>query len=344
MNDQPNAPDQPTVPDQPSPQDQPGTLDQPGSAATPGGGAADERGPQEADGNLAQASTSPAPTGAELSPQGEQAGARRGPSRVLTHVAALVAGVALAFGALFIAGFISDDRAPVSTPSPSPGDTPNPGQTPAPSLPPSAVEDGRSLGPVDAPITIDIWADFQCPFCGLQAKAVGPSMERELAATGRARITFRDFAFLGQESIGAAVAARCAGQQDAFWRYHDLLFASQRGENEGAFRAEVLVSLAQFANLDVTAFQACLSDADIAGEVGTETAEGRNQGISSTPTTVIKGPYGEERLTGLADFAELEEVLNRVTDPNATPKPSPTPQPTASESPEASASPSPTGQ
>jgi protein-disulfide isomerase len=326
VDEHPDAPDQPSSEPQPDGGPAPGSEPQPDIGAT-----ASDEGPVLAQGQ-----------GPE--PGSQHAGGRRGPSRVLTHVAALVAGVAFAFGALFIAGFISDGRAPVSTPSPGPGQTPGPGQSPAESAPPSALIDGRSLGPADAGITIDIWADFQCPFCGLQAKAIGASLERELAATGQARITYRDFAFLGQESIGAAVAARCAGQQDAFWRYHDLLFASQRGENEGAFRPEVLVSLAQFANLDVTAFQACLADADVAGEVATETAEGRNLGISSTPTTIIKGPYGEERFTGLPDFAELEETLRRITDPNATPKPSPTPEPTpeptVTESPAVSPSPS----
>ena len=271
---------------------------------------------------------------------------RRGSSRIMTHLAALVTGGALALAVLFATGFLGNGGAPTTSPSPSPGEGAGPSATPTP---PSALIDGRSLGPAGAPIRIDIWADFQCPFCGLQAKAVEPTMERELAATGRARITFRDYAFLGQESIGAAVAARCADQQDAFWTYHDLLFASQRGENQGAFRPEILVSLAQFANLDMDAFEACLVDPEIAGDVATETAEGRNLGITSTPTTVITGPYGEERLSGLTEFAELEAALNRVTDPDATPLPTvaPTAQPTeppgptpeASETPEASGTP-----
>ena len=115
--------------------------------------------------------------------------------------------------------------------------------------------DRRSERP-PAPVTIEIWADYQCPFCRLEAMVFGGSMERAYVLPGTARIVYHDFAFLGQESIDAAVAARCAGRQDpgAYWRYHDLLFASQQGENQGAFSRANLVTLAGIASLDATAF------------------------------------------------------------------------------------------
>src|SRR5512135_208540 len=126
---------------------------------------------------------------------------------------------------------------------------------------------GTALGDPAAPVTIEVWADYQCPYCGLQARGVEPSIERTLVEPGEARLVFHDFAFLGQESIDAAVASRCAGRQGAYWYYHDLLFSSQQGENQGAFARESLLSLAGFAGLDQASFTACLDDKTVAAAV-----------------------------------------------------------------------------
>ena len=60
------------------------------------------------------------------------------------------------------------------------------------------------------PVTLEIWADYQCPFCRLEDLLFGGAVDREYVAPGIVRIVYRDFAFLGQESTDAAVAARCA--------------------------------------------------------------------------------------------------------------------------------------
>ena len=97
----------------------------------------------------------------------------------------------------------------------------------------------------------------------------GGSLERAFVLPGTVRVIFRDFAFLGQESTDAAVAARCAGRQDpgAYWRYHDLLFAAQQGENQGTFTRANLVTFAGLAALDATSFTACLDDPSVAKAV-----------------------------------------------------------------------------
>ena len=190
---------------------------------------------------------------------------------------------------------------------------------------PALLVEGPSIGPADAPITMEVWADYQCPFCGLFAHAIEPGLVREYAGSGKARLTFRDFAFLGPESFDAAVAARCAGRQRSYWRYHDLLFASQQGENQGAFARPNLLTLARVAALDETAFTTCLDDPSVRGAVEAETAQGERLGVDSTPTLRILGPSGSELLTGLADHATIAAAVERVS---ASPSPSsPTPAP-----------------
>lgn len=230
----------------------------------------------------------------------------------LSHLAAGVGGglvvlVVLVGGGLLPLGGGGPSTAP---PSAAPASSPTASPSPGP-----AFVDGATVGRADAPLEIEVWADFQCPFCRLFSHGIEPELVRTYAATGRARITFRDFAFLGRESLEAAVAARCAARQGAFWRYHDLLFASQRGENEGAFRREVLLSLADVAGLDGPSFAACLDDPELAAAVIAETAEGRRLGIDSTPTLRLVGPGGTELLRGLVGFADLAAAVERILRP-----------------------------
>ncbi len=227
---------------------------------------------------------------------------------VLGYLAAALVGALFLAGTLFATGGIGRPA-----PSPSPSPAPN-------------AADGPSLGSQSAPVTIGFWADYQCPFCRLEALAFGGSLERVFVLPGVARIVYHDFAFLGQESIDAAVAARCAGRQDpsAYWRYHDLLFASQQGENQGAFARANLVALANIASLDVKAFSACLDDPAQAKAVADETAQGKALGVVSTPTMRIVGPGGTRVLTGFSNsWATVRDAVNAVLAPQSSASPGP---------------------
>lgn len=152
----------------------------------------------------------------------------------------------------------------------------------------------RALGPADAPVTVEVWSDFQCPACGFWAIQVEPDLVDEYVTDGSVRLVYRDLAFLdggdpNGESQQSAAAARCAGDQDAFWPYHDYLYENQDGENDGAFRRERLDQIAEAVGLDMDAFGSCMSGSAALEAVRAETAEGRSTGLSSTPTLTING-------------------------------------------------------
>ena len=176
---------------------------------------------------------------------------------------------------------------------------------------------------------MEVWADYQCPACRLEDLLFGGAVEREYASPGIVRIVYRDFAFLGQESTDAAIAARCAGRQEpaARLRYHDALYTFQQGENQGLFVRDNLVQIAQIAGVpDTTAFTACLDDPAVATEVADETAAGGNVGVNSTPTLRLSGPGGERVLTGVSQtWVTLRDAIEAVRVPPATPGPSSSP-------------------
>jgi protein-disulfide isomerase len=200
---------------------------------------------------------------------------------------------------------------------------------------------GATYGRLDAPVTIEVWADYQCPACQLEDLLFGGPMDREYVTPGTARIVYRDFAFLGQESIDAAVAARCAGAQEptAQLRFHDVLYVYQQGENQGRFARENLVKLAEIVGVpDQAAFSACLDDPAVATAVADETTAGRDVGIISTPTLRLRGPGGERVLTGFSQtWPTLRDAIEAVRLPAS---PSPSPSGSGSGAPSGSSSPS----
>ncbi len=206
------------------------------------------------------------------------------------------------------------------------------GTTPSPS--PAAVAAANAVGAPDAPVTVEVWADYQCPFCRLEGLLFGGAMEREYVLPGVVRVVYRDFAFLGQESIDAAVAARCAGRQDAAaqLRFHDALYVFQQGENQGRFVRANLVELARVAGVgDDAAFTACLDDPAVAAEVAAETTAGRNVGVSSTPTLRLRGPGGERVLTGFSQaWPNLRDAIEAVRVAAPSPGASGSPAPSGS--------------
>ncbi len=121
------------------------------------------------------------------------------------------------------------------------------------------------------------------------------------------RLTWRHYAFLGHESVRAAEAAECAGEQGQFWAYHDLLFARQAGENRGAYSDSNLKRFAGDIGLERGAFDACLDSQRYAERVQAETAAGARKGVRATPTLFI----GSEKIEGSPSYERLRSSIQR---------------------------------
>jgi protein-disulfide isomerase len=187
---------------------------------------------------------------------------------------------------------------------------------------PAELADGRTLGKADAPVTLEVWSDYQCPACEQFATISEPVLIRTYVATGTLRIVDHDAAFQGaksaaayDESVEAAAGARCAAEQGRFWPFHDWVFANQVGENEGAFRDERLRAIATAAGLDVAAWDACRATGEQQAAVRAETKQAADQGINATPTLYINGQV----IVGLRGAAELGAMIETAA---AAPSPS----------------------
>lgn len=229
----------------------------------------------------------------ELDERRQQRRARRAPNRRSLLLPASIG--ALVVGLIAVVGFAlaNAPRAPVELAEPAPTS-------------PYQLAEGRALGEAGAPVTIEIWSDFQCPACKTLVDTVEPRLAEDYLATGQLRVEYRDYAFLGQESVDAAIGARCAERQDRFWQYHDYLFANQRGENRGQFSRERLDAIAETIGLDMAAFRSCRDEPEHRQELAAERDAGAQLGINSTPSLVLAGRL----FAGVPQYSELAAAID----------------------------------
>ena len=114
------------------------------------------------------------------------------------------------------------------------------------------------------------------------------------------------FPFLGEESIWAAEASECAAEQDKFWEYHDKLFDSQAGENQGAFSKDNLKKFADDLGLETEAFNECLDSGKYTEAVNALANTARQIGVRSTPTFAVNGVP----LVGALPFDDFKQVID----------------------------------
>lgn len=165
-----------------------------------------------------------------------------------------------------------------------------------------------TLGDEDAPVTMVEYSDFQCPYCGQFAREVEPELVDEYVEDGTLKIEWRDFPYLGQESVNAALAARAAQEQGRFWEFHEVLYDNQDSVNGGAFSDDNLMRLAGEAGLNAAELEESLTSSEHQEEVGSDFEEGQQRGITGTPTFIING----ETIVGAQPKEEFERVIEEA--------------------------------
>ncbi len=157
------------------------------------------------------------------------------------------------------------------------------------------TDDGRYyIGKADAPVTVVEYADYQCPGCGFYANSLSAAFEKDFVATGKVRLIYQDFPLpMHVNSVHAAIAARCAGNQSvgAFWQYHDVLFANQNQWKEletVAFKQQNIVYATQM-GLDSTAFAACIDVPESERTVRDFQKKSNALGLPGTPSFAVQG-------------------------------------------------------
>ncbi|MDT0186206.1 Na+/H+ antiporter NhaA [Microbacterium sp. ARD31] len=154
------------------------------------------------------------------------------------------------------------------------------------------------LGPVDAPLTLVEYLDYECPFCA-RVSGVGDELREHFG--DRLRYVTRHLPLpVHPHAELAALAAEAAARQGRFWEMHGVLFAHQ-----DELELEDLVGYAAEVGLDVEQFMRDLDDEDLARHVEHDVASAEASGVRGTPTFFI----GDTRHVGPYDARSLISAL-----------------------------------
>lgn len=177
-----------------------------------------------------------------------------------------------------------------------------------------AEVEGISVGNPNAPVTIMEFADFECPACGDFAALFNPVVKERWVETGEAQFIRYDFPLVQIHPNGflAARAARCAGEQDLYWEYHDVLYARQAEwrRQDGATR--LFIDLAAQLGLDRAGFERCLRSDRWAEEVTENMQLGASLNVPGTPTFFVDGVQVEMRGTLSQALEGMEQAIERA--------------------------------
>jgi len=173
-----------------------------------------------------------------------------------------------------------------------------------------------SLGPADAPIEIVEFSDYQCPYCYRWHIQVYQALLE--AYPGKIKFVYRNFPLsFHQNALASAEAALCAGDQNAYWKFHDVLFDNQASLNNQAGTVLDQATYNGYAGqlgLDVTSFEECMTshkyrqfiqdDASYAGNLPADT--NGEAAVGGTPTFFVNG----HRLGGAYPIEYFKEIID----------------------------------
>jgi len=168
--------------------------------------------------------------------------------------------------------------------------------------------DDPVIGDKNAPVTLVYWFDYQCPFCkafdvgGIPQIPIEPALPvlvKDYVETGKLKIVFKDYAFLGSDSETAALYKHAVWDlyPEKFYEWHEAMFKAQDEENGGFGDEDSLLALIRtISGLDANRLKQQVADKRDAylALIDEDRTEGAKFGIQGTPgvitgTTLIPG-------------------------------------------------------
>ena len=160
-------------------------------------------------------------------------------------------------------------------------------------------------GPANAPVTIVLYDDFQCPYC---AKLEPVLKQVEALYPNQVRFVFKNFPLrMHNNAKPAALAALAAERQGKFWEFHDQLFANYNRLSPGKIE-EIAKSL----QLDLERFKKDQADPALLKQIDSDSNEAQQLGARGTPTVFLNGRLMRER--SLEGFrTAIDQLLQKQT-------------------------------
>jgi protein-disulfide isomerase len=165
-------------------------------------------------------------------------------------------------------------------------------------------QSGNVLGNPNAPVTLMEFADLQCPFCRQYTEQVFPTIVSKYVRTGKVKMVFRNYVFIGPDSLTAARAAEAAGQQNKLWNFIDVFYANQGSENTNYVSDKFIQKIAgAVPGLDVQKLMTDRGNPKVDQAISLTRQDASTRGINSTPAFLIqKGTGASQQLPSSVNF------------------------------------------
>jgi len=168
---------------------------------------------------------------------------------------------------------------------------------------------GVVAGPDSAPVSINEYADFECPACARFAVLTMPDVLQRLVPTGKLRWQFLDFP-LNQHANSplAHITAACGAAQGKFWEMSYTLYAHQDDwfadkDPEGKF-----LSYARAAGLDADSLKVCIDQRRPWPQIEANRCSGEKLHVDGTPTFFVNG----RQLAGIPAYDDIARIVDSV--------------------------------
>jgi protein-disulfide isomerase len=174
---------------------------------------------------------------------------------------------------------------------------------------------GTVLGEPSSKVTLIEFGDLQCPVCKAYSEEVIPQIVSGPVRDGEAKIEFRNFTIISQQSVPAGAAAIAAGEQGRAWNYIELFYRNQGEEGSGYVTDEFMTAIAKGAGIpDLKRWNAARKSKPVLNEVARTTKQAsEGYEFSGTPSFVVKGPGGTESLGTPGSAEAIEEAIEGVS-------------------------------
>jgi len=166
--------------------------------------------------------------------------------------------------------------------------------------------DHMTLGATDAPVLMEAFIDYTCPFCGKWYAETLPQLVEDYIDDGKLRVMIYHYPLgIHLNDMEAAIAVDCASRYGKTETYTLLVF-----QNEYKLTRSDLLGYAKAVRLDTKTFEDCLDNPDIEENIDDDIDEGRSKGIKGTPTFYVNG----EKIGGYVTYNVFTEVIDRKYD------------------------------
>jgi protein-disulfide isomerase len=176
-------------------------------------------------------------------------------------------------------------------------------------------QNGMVLGEPSARVTLIEFGDLQCPICKAYSEQVIPQIVSGPVRDGEAKIEFRNFTIISEQSVPAGAAAIAAGEQGRAWNYIELFYRNQGEERSGYVTDAFMTSIAKGAKVpNLQKWNAGRESKPVLAEVA-HTTKQASEGyeFDGTPSFVVKGPGGTESLGTPGSAEAIEEAIREVS-------------------------------